>query len=80
MPVAGLFTRPTWGRVPVLVEGTLLALHRRTVSAALRAAGRDRTAACCTDLECRRTRPSPVRGQAMRTEIGRPSSSMRLSA
>ena len=41
-PFAGLFTRPTWGRVPVLVEGALLALHRRTVSAALRAAGRDR--------------------------------------
>jgi len=41
-PFARLFTRPTWGRVPVLVEGTLLAVHRRTVSAALRAAGRDR--------------------------------------
>ncbi|MBV9848437.1 MAG: transposase [Armatimonadetes bacterium] len=37
-----MFTRPTWKRVPVLVEGVLLALHRRTVSAALRAAGRDR--------------------------------------
>ena len=44
VPFACLFTRPTWGRVPVLVEGALLALHRRTVSAALRAAGRDRTA------------------------------------
>ena len=42
-PFAGLFTRPTWGRVPVLVEGALLALHRRTVSAALRAAGQDRS-------------------------------------
>jgi hypothetical protein len=41
MPFACLFTRPSWGRVPVLVEGTLLALHRRTVSAALRAAGQD---------------------------------------
>ncbi len=41
-PFAHLFTRPTWGRVPVLVEGTLLAPHRRTVSAALRAAGQDR--------------------------------------
>lgn len=41
-PFACLFTRPTWGRVPVLVEGALLAVHRRTVSAALRAAGRDR--------------------------------------
>ena len=29
--------------MPVLVEGALLTLHRRTVSAALRAAGRDRT-------------------------------------
>ena len=43
-PFAGLFTGPTWGRVPVLVEGALLTLHRRTVSAALRAAGRERTA------------------------------------
>ena len=42
VPFAHLFTRPTWDRAPVLVEGTLLALHRRTVSAALRAAGRDR--------------------------------------
>jgi hypothetical protein len=42
-PFAGLFTRPTWGRVPVLVGGALLALHRRTISAALRAAGRDRS-------------------------------------
>ena len=40
VPFAGLFTRPTWGRVPALVEGTLLSVHRRTVSAALRAAGR----------------------------------------
>ena len=41
-PFAFLFTRPTWGRVPVLVEGALLAVHRRTVSAVLRAVGRDR--------------------------------------
>jgi hypothetical protein len=41
MPFACLFTRPTWSRVPVLIEGTLLAVHRRTVSAALRAAGQD---------------------------------------
>lgn len=41
-PFAVLFTGPTRGRVPVLVEGTLLSLHRRTVSAALRATGRDR--------------------------------------
>lgn len=40
-PFACLFTRSTWGHVPVLVEGTLLTLHRRTVSAALRATGRD---------------------------------------
>jgi membrane fusion protein, multidrug efflux system len=39
-----------------------------------------RMPACCMDPEFRRTRPSPVRGQAMRTEIGRPSSSLRLSA
>jgi hypothetical protein len=41
MPFACLFTRPTWSRVPVLIEGTLLAVHRRTVSAALRAVGQD---------------------------------------
>ncbi len=41
-PFAVLFTRPTWRRVPVLAEGALLAAHRRTVSAALRATGRDR--------------------------------------
>jgi hypothetical protein len=41
-PFAALFTRPTWGRVPALVEGTLLSVHRRTVSTALRAAGQDR--------------------------------------
>ena len=39
-----------------------------------------RTAACCMDPEFRRTRPNPIRDQAMRTETGRPSSSMRLSA
>jgi hypothetical protein len=42
-PSADLFTGPTWGRVLVLVEGALLTSHRRTVSAALRAAGRERT-------------------------------------
>jgi DDE superfamily endonuclease len=42
-PFAGLFTRPTWGRVLVLVEGTRLTLHRRTISAVLRAAGQDRS-------------------------------------
>ena len=36
--------------------------------------------ACCMDPKLRRTRPNPIRDQAMRTEIGRPSSSMRLSA
>ena len=40
-PFACLFTRPTWGRVPTLIEGAPLAVHRRTVSAALRAVGRD---------------------------------------
>ena len=42
-PFTYLFTRPTWGRVPVLVEGTLLAVRRRTISAVLRAAGQDRS-------------------------------------
>jgi len=35
-----LFTRPTWRRVLVLIEGAVLTPHRRTVSAALRAAGK----------------------------------------
>ncbi len=35
---------------------------------------------CCTDQGCGRSNPSPVRGQAMRTEIGRPSSSIRFRA
>jgi hypothetical protein len=42
--------------------------------------GVERPPACCMDLNYRRTRPNPVRGQAMRMEIGRPSSSIRLSA
>src|SRR5215218_7213851 len=35
---------------------------------------------CCTGRGRGRTGPYPVRGQAMRTDSGRPSSSMRLSA
>ena len=35
---------------------------------------------CCTDQGCGRSCPSPVCSQAVRTEIGRPNSSMRLSA
>ncbi len=35
---------------------------------------------CCMNRGCGRSYPSPACGQAMRTEIGRPSSSMRLSA
>jgi len=35
---------------------------------------------CCMDQGYGRSCPSPVRGQAMRTEIGRPSSSIRLRA
>jgi hypothetical protein len=46
----------------------------------LRIAKLERQRACCMDPEFRRTRPNPIRDQAMRTEIGRPSSSMRLSA
>ena len=41
-PSAGLFTRPTWQRVPALVEGALLAVHRRTIGAVHRVTGRDR--------------------------------------
>ncbi len=39
-PFQVLFTRPTWRRVLVLVEGTVLTPHRRTISAALRAVGK----------------------------------------
>src|ERR671910_936756 len=44
-PFSALFTRPTWRHVLVLVAGAILAPHRRTVSAALRATGREQTAA-----------------------------------
>lgn len=40
-PFSVLFTSPTWRRVLVLMNGAILASHRRTVSAALRAVGRD---------------------------------------
>ena len=40
-PFACLFIQPIWGRAPLLIEGALLAVHRRTVSAALRAVGRN---------------------------------------
>ena len=40
-PFACLFTRPTWQRVLILVTGAVLAPHRRTVSAALRATGNE---------------------------------------
>ncbi len=43
-PFRPLFTRPTWQRVLVLVEGAVLTPHRRTVSSALRAAGKDEDA------------------------------------
>jgi DDE superfamily endonuclease len=41
-PFAALFTRPTWRNALVLAAGAVLAPGRRTVSAVLRAAGRDR--------------------------------------
>ncbi|WP_210253001.1 transposase [Beijerinckia sp. L45] len=40
-PFSTVFTSVTWLRVLVLVNGAILAPHRRTVSAALRAMGRD---------------------------------------
>jgi hypothetical protein len=40
-PFSMVFTSATWLRVVVLVNGAILAPHRRTVSAALRAMGRD---------------------------------------
>jgi hypothetical protein len=39
-PFTVVFTCPTWHRVLVLMNGAILASHRRTVSAALRAVGR----------------------------------------
>ncbi len=44
-PFSALFTRPTWCRALVLVAGAILAPHRRTISAALRATGREQTGA-----------------------------------
>lgn len=38
-PFRSAFTRPTWQRVVVLVEGTLLTHGHRTITAALRAVG-----------------------------------------
>ncbi|MCW6513174.1 IS701 family transposase [Lichenifustis flavocetrariae] len=40
VPFQVLFTRPTWQRARVLVEGAILTPHRRTISAALRATGK----------------------------------------
>ena len=40
------FTRPTWKKVRLLVEGTLLARGRRTVTSALRMMGLQQEARC----------------------------------
>jgi hypothetical protein len=60
-------------------------IHRHKVFAGLAARGKTSMGwfyglkpACCRDPECRRTHPTSVRGQVMRTEIGRPNASMRL--
>ncbi len=45
---------------------------------AKRATGKGAALACCTDPKCGRTRPNPIRGQAVRTEIGRPNGVVRL--
>src|ERR1700731_5494953 len=45
---AGLFTRPTWSNVLMLLAGVILAPGRRTVTAALRLLGRDRDPDFCT--------------------------------
>ncbi len=39
VPFETVFTKPTWRKVLILLEGTLLAHGRRTVTAALRAMG-----------------------------------------
>ncbi len=41
---------------------------------------RQRTRPCCRDRWDGRSTPTPISGQAVRTEIGRPSSSMRFRA
>ncbi len=51
-PFRNLFTRPTWQRVLVLIEGAVLTPHRRTVSAALRAAGKDEQADFARYMRC----------------------------
>ncbi len=43
-PFAGLFTRPTWSNLLVLVEGAMLAPGRRTVTAVLSSMGQRETA------------------------------------
>jgi len=45
---ADLFTRPTWSNVLLLLAGVILAPGRRTVTAALRILGRDRSPDFCT--------------------------------
>jgi len=84
----GLHRRP----VPAPLLFLVHTLGHDLVDRTLHKSGRDRLAAstpgsvmhqrrpCCTDQGCGRSCPYPVCGQAMRTEIGRPSSSMRLRA
>ena len=62
--------------------GRLVGEVRRLYSdnAALRSGAEAQQEPCCMDLGCGRSYPSPAGSQAMRTEIGRPRSSMRLSA
>lgn len=46
IPFAALFSRRVWAHVQVLLAGALLAPAQRTVAAALRATGHERTAQC----------------------------------
>ena len=82
MPPAGVQSQ-RGEAVADLAQGRPRALahdRRHRPQHALALAVRARAPACCMDPEFRRTRPNPIRDQAMRTEIGRPSSSMRLRA
>jgi hypothetical protein len=68
----------TWlyGRPYLLLIFTMLMWGGNAVASRLAVGEVSPMAAWCTDHGCGRTDPYPVRGQARRTELGRPSSSM----
>lgn len=81
----GLYSAPgewPWTYMFLLVIQALFVIDPpgRSLGADALLAARRRPPACCTDPKCGRTYPNPIRGQTMRTEIGRPNSSIRLRA